>query len=198
MSLKLSSVTKSFGEKTLFRDLSYNFEERGIYAIVGDSGIGKSTLLRLIAGLDRDYSGSITGGGITASSFCFQEHRLFPTLSAFDNVYKVSFKTEDASAKEATLALLRRLKFSDPDMRLKPSELSGGMRQRIAFARAILKESDILILDEATKELDRSLIDTVLEIIKEQGEKRLVITVTHKDEEISRLGATVIDLANYV
>lgn len=194
MNLEITNLNKSFGKKTLFRDFSYSFDETGIYAICGESGIGKSTLLRMIAGLDTDYTGSIKGGGKGAVSVCFQEHRLFPNLSALDNVFKVAKNKPTKSDKDAAKALLLRLKFTEQDINLKPAELSGGMRQRVAFARSILKESKILILDEATKELDAALADIVLSIIKEESKHRLVITVTHKTDEIHALGAKIINL----
>ena len=96
--------------------------------------------------------------------------------------------------KELTKSLLKRLKFSESDMLLRPEELSGGMRQRVAFARAVLKKSDVLLLDEATKELDSELADTVLQIIAEEAKKRLVIFVTHKKSESEILGAKAIKL----
>ena len=74
--------------------------------------------------------------------------------------------------------------------------LSGGERQRVAIARALIHNPKILILDEATKELDKALADTVLSIIKEESKRRLVIIVTHKSDEIDALGARIIDLSN--
>ena len=194
MSLTIRNLTKSFDKKTLFRDFTHSFEQKGIYAVTGDSGAGKTTLLRIIAGLDKNYSGIVRGGGAFRVSYCFQEHRLFPALSAFDNVFKVSFKEQNKENKKRTLDILHRMNFSDADMLLKPDELSGGMRQRVAFARAILKKSDILLLDEATKELDSELTNTVLEIISEESQKRLVIFVTHKAEEIKKLNAKTIKI----
>lgn len=194
MSLKIKHLSKSFEEKTIFRDFAYYFQNTGIYALRGESGIGKTTLLRIIAGLDKQYSGTVVGGGLKHVSFCFQEHRLFPHLSAFDNVLKLSFSEDSEHNHELTKKMLQRLNFSENDMRLKPDELSGGMRQRVAFARAVLKKSKILLLDEPTKELDASLRDTVLEIIAEEAKERLVIFVTHKPEEIEILGAKVIEL----
>lgn len=194
MSLVLKNITKSFDQKQLFSDLSFEFNSSGIYAVTGDSGIGKTTLLRIISGLDKDFSGEIIGGGFENVSFCFQEHRLFPTLSAFDNISKVAFKEETSETKAKVKVILERLKFTEDDMQLRPEELSGGMRQRVAFARAVLKNSNVLILDEATKELDASLADTVLEIIREESEKRTVIMVTHKESEIEKLGAFKINL----
>ncbi len=194
MPLILKKITKSFDHKILFSDFDYTFGEKGIYAITGESGIGKTTLLRMISGLDNDYSGEIVGGGFANTSVCFQEHRLFPTLTAIDNILEVSFKEKDEKAKSKAYEIMKRLRFTDGDMKLYPDELSGGMRQRIAFARAVLKDSKILILDEATKELDPALADIVLDIIKEQSSSRLVIIVTHKDAEIAELGATKIHL----
>ena len=189
MGLKIKNLTKAFDKKTLFRDFSYDFDDTGIYALTGASGVGKTTLLRIIAGLDTDFEGEVLGAGIKNVSICFQENRLFPHLSAFDNISKISFKEENEVNKKAVKQLLTRLKFTESDMELRPAELSGGMRQRIAFARAVLRDSSILILDEATKELDSALVETILEIIREQGNKRLVLIVTHKSSEIEALGA---------
>lgn len=195
MSLTIKNLSKSFDEKTLFRDFSYSFEDSGIYVISGESGVGKTTLLRIIAGLDKNYSGTVTGGGFDNVSVCFQENRLFPHLSAFNNVFMVSFSEETEENKNKVRALLKRLNLTDKDMELYPSELSGGMRQRIAFARAVLKNSSILILDEATKELDSALKSELLTIIKEESDSRLVIMVTHDPEEIKLLSATVVSLS---
>lgn len=192
MSLVIKNLTKSFGEKVLFKDFSYSFDDTGIYILKGKSGIGKTTLLRIIAGLDTDYSGEIHGGGIQNVSFCFQEHRLFPLISAFNNILKVSFKEDSETNKELTRSLLSKLSFTDSDMKLSPEKLSGGMRQRVDFARAVLKKSKILILDEATKELDSALSEKILAIIKEESKKRLIIMVTHKEDEIEKLNAKVI------
>ena len=188
--IKLTEVTKSFGKNVLFRNFSYTFQKNGIYAIVGNSGKGKTTLLRIIAGLDKRYSGELSVCG--SISFMFQEHRLFPTLSALDNILDISFDARTEENEAVAKELLLKLNFKEDELSKFPSELSGGMRQRISFARAILKQSDILILDEPTKELDSELRERIIEIIKSEAERRLVIVVSHSKEDLSELSATQI------
>lgn len=192
--ITIKNLSKSFGEKVLFRDFSFSFNDTGIYVLSGESGKGKTTLLRMIAGLDTDYDGTIIGGGIAATSICFQEHRLFPTLNALKNIELVSFKQKNDNSKVISRQILSKLGFNDADMLLLPSELSGGMRQRVALARAILRNSPVLLLDEPTKELDMVHAKMVLDAIADEGKKRLVIMVTHKREEIDELCATEVPI----
>ena len=172
MSLKISNLTKKFDERIILNDFSHAFDTRGLYVITGESG-------RIIAGLDKDYTGEVADAGIENASFMFQEYRLFPSLNALKNAAISLQDTRDAEA------LLKRLGFEDEDLKKKPHQLSGGMKQRVAFARAVLMDAPILILDEPTKELDPESIGIMLAVIKEQAEKRLVITVTHDDSLVN-------------
>lgn len=194
MSLKLVSISKSFGEKLLFRDFTFSFDNAGLYVLTGKSGIGKTTLLRIISGLDKEYEGEVLGGGIKNVSYCFQEHRLFPQLSALSNVTEVSFANNGNGDLSAARTLLLRLQLTESDLNLLPNELSGGMRQRVAFARAVLRKSPILLLDEPTKELDEKTKAAVMEVIEEESKKRTVIMVTHDSDDLAGIGATVISL----
>lgn len=193
MSLKIDNLSKSFGKKEIFKNFSYEFSSTGIYLITGDSGVGKTTLLRIISGLDKTFTGQISNGGISNVSCVFQEYRLFPHLTAVENVM-TAVNDEDESTLQKAKALLSELAFSDEDMKLFPSELSGGMKQRVSLARALLKNAPILLLDEPTKELDAGLVKIVLNIIKRESEKRLVIMVTHIKEDFNLLEATKIHL----
>ena len=189
MSLKIANLSKKFGEKTIFDGFSYEFSDCGIYAITGESGRGKTTLLRMIAGLDKKFKGEIFGGGFDNVSFCFQEYRLFPQLSAIENVSEVC----GVSIKEAEKMLLK-LGFMSTDLSLRPDEISGGMKQRVSLARAFLKKSPILLLDEPTKELDEALKSVLYSVIEEESKSRLVIFVSHNKSDIQALNPVVINL----
>ena len=190
MNLKIENLTKKFGDKTIFDVFSFEFPKNGICIITGSSGIGKTTLLRMISGLDKDYSGEIHNGGIGNVSYMFQEYRLFPNVSALKNVIAATSENDDEERRASDLLL--RLGFTNEDLKKKPKELSGGMKQRVAFARSIIKNAPILILDEPTKELDDASINIMTDIIAEESDKRLVIIVTHDD--IKRISQNSINI----
>ncbi|MBO7304630.1 MAG: ABC transporter ATP-binding protein [Clostridia bacterium] len=189
--LEIKNLTKAFDEKVIFRNFSAELDEVGLYVLVGESGVGKTTLLRIISGLDNDFSGEILGIEDKSLSYAFQEHRLFPTLTALENVTV----TSEADVSQDGRFLLRRLGFTDDDMNLYPRELSGGMKQRVALARALLFTSDILLLDEPTKELDAIHASAVREIILEESKKRLVIMVSHNEHDMKISGANILEIS---
>jgi putative ABC transport system ATP-binding protein len=194
MSVKITNLTKLFGDKCILKSFSYSFADTGIYVLKGDSGVGKTTLLRMIAGLDKDYQGSIEGGGIGRVGFAFQEHRLFPQLTAFENVVFANSDTKYEAVHKKASDILTKLNISDEDKSLIPSKLSGGMKQRISLARAFISSYPILLLDEPTKELDEKNARAVRALIKDLSRERLIIIVSHNDEDVTSLQATEIDL----
>ena len=192
MPLVIKNLTKSFGDKEILNGFSYTFEERGIYAFVGESGVGKTTLLRMISGLDTEYSGEISG--VTSVSFAFQEHRLFPVLTALENVVFAISDTKSEAVVKSAEDMLASLGIDKKDFSLMPSELSGGMKQRVSLARAFLRDAPILLLDEPTGELDEENASLVREAIKKEAKKRLVILVSHNKKELDDLSAVQIKL----
>lgn len=184
MSLALNNVSKRFDKKQIFENFSYKFSERGIYAIVGNSGAGKTTLFRMIAGLDKRYTGEIIGGGLKNTAYAFQEHRLFPNLTALENAVIPNGESNDSHLIDRAKLLFSELGFSHNDLQLYPDELSGGMRQRVSIIRALLKDSSVLLLDEPTKELDADIREKLYKIITAESKKRLVILVSHNDADL--------------
>ena len=173
--LKLENVTLGFSGKKVLNSLSYAFEESSVTAIIGESGIGKTTLLNILAGLLKPSDGEVirTEDKI---SYVFQEPRLFPWMTALENVSTVS---DDARAKEA-LELMGLLDSADKY----PSELSGGMKQRVSIARAIAYDPHILFLDEPFKGLDPALRKDISETLFNAFKGRTVIMITHDTEDL--------------
>ena len=194
MKLKISNLTKSFDKKVIFDNFSAEFEEIGIYSLTSESGAGKTTLLRMISGLDLDFDGEISGGGAKNCSIAFQEYRLFPTISALDNVVLANYDKKNEENELEAKNMLISLGFSEEDTSLYPTELSGGMKQRVSLARAFLRKAPILLLDEPTKELDEENAKRALDLIKSEGKERLVIAVTHNPEDVMYLGAKEIKI----
>ena len=108
----------------------------------------------------------------------FQEYRLFPKLDTISNALVSKDKITNEDISEAK-SLLSMLKFPDEALNKTPDELSGGMKQRVALVRAIIKNAPVLLLDEPTKELDKETLTAVASLIELESKKRIVIVVTH-------------------
>lgn len=179
--IRAEKLFKSYGDKNVISDLSFFMEYGGVYRIIGASGCGKTTLLRLICGLEKADLGSITGAERENISYLFQEDRLLPWLDAVRNV-EIAYRGKgEKNARNAAMELLFELGLEEKDMLLMPSELSGGMSRRVAIARALIREADILILDEALRGLDAQSRARCAEVIGRYSKEKTVIFVTHGD-----------------
>ena len=190
-----SSLSFSYGKKTVFDGFSYAFRGPGIYLLTGRSGCGKTTLLRLIAGLEKPKSGTLTVSD--ACAFAFQEYRLFPTVTALQNVTCVrnpETKEEAARNDAEALSLLGSLGLSPEDAACFPAALSGGMKQRVSLARALFSPHPIKLLDEVTKELDQASVSLVLEQIARISADSLILFSTHRPEDCDHLPTTRVEL----
>ncbi len=179
--LIVDALSFAYGNEKIIDKFSYVFTPGRPYALTGDSGRGKTTLLRLIAGLLRPDAGRITGGG-DACSVSFQDYRLFPTLTAEENAALTS-----DNAKAATM--LRHFSFSDDDLLKLPAALSGGMQQRVSLTRAFLSPRPVLLLDEPYAALDPGNKAFLSRIIAEESAGRIVIFVSHNEAESEAVNA---------
>jgi len=190
MDIVLKKVHKSFDGLPLFTGLDLTIKEGVITCMTGRSGLGKTTLLRMLMGLDAPDSGSILGLEGTKFSAVFQEDRLCEALSASANA---AIALKKGCSRDASDNILRSLGLSE-DLTKPVSELSGGMRRRVAIARALAAEYDVLLLDEPFTGLDAECRDTALGVIKCLSEGKTVVLVSH-DREIPLLaGGECIDL----
>ena len=175
--MKLVSVTKKYGDRTVFSDFSLEFEEGKITAILGESGAGKTTLLNILAGLTA-YGGKVDGAG--RCSYLFQTPRLLPNLTVEGNLRFVLPESEWGKIS----GMLRRVGL-DGREKSYPASLSGGEAQRAAIARAFLFPHDLLLMDEPFSSLDLSLKKSLLSLVGELWRERgdTVIFVTHDVRE---------------
>lgn len=195
MQLEFSRISKRFGDHQALRDVTLRVPDFQSLAIIGPSGGGKTTLLRIIAGLETPESGSlcIDDRRVDFSEefllshrrsvgTVFQAYNLFPHLSARENVILPLTKVHGLSAIEAhetVAALFERFQLSSHADK-HPAELSGGQQQRVAIVRAIAIKPRFLVFDEPTSALDPEMTAEVLDFIAElRGEGRNLIIVTH-------------------
>ena len=184
--LKVNNLSKKFntinGEIEAIKDISLTINEGEFVALVGPSGCGKSTLLSIIAGLEKESSGNIDYSiDKPVIGYMLQEDALFEHLKIKDNILlglKIQKKLNDENIKYAN-DLLKKYGLEDfKDKR--PSELSGGMKQRVALIRTLVVKPDILFLDEPFSALDFStrlnVSDDVFKIIKETGITTIMVT----------------------
>jgi polar amino acid transport system ATP-binding protein len=196
MKLRITDLSKSFGEHLVLNQVSLNLEKVHTLVLIGPSGGGKSTLLRVVAGLERPDSGELEINGDKVSfqedallkhrrsiGTVFQSFNLFPHLTALENITLPLEKVHNhtaTQAREVAHQFLTRFKL-EKHCAKKPVELSGGQRQRIAIARAVAIKPKLLLFDEPTSALDPEMTAEVLDMIEELREEgRDFILVTHE------------------
>ena len=182
--LNLCDLSFSYGDKTVLEHFSLSVKPGEIVAVMGASGCGKSTLLNLIAGLKKPTAGTVECHA-TRISYAFQEPRLFPWLTVEENLLAVLGARDDA-AVELVDATLATVGLSNAK-KLFPSELSGGMKSRVALARALAYGGDLYLLDEPfaalNEELRAELSVTLREKIKQSGASAILVTHQRADAE---------------
>jgi len=207
MKLELFKVCKTFAQHSVLEEVTLNVTFDHVLAILGPSGGGKTTLLRIIAGLEYPDSGRVVIDGEVVDyreeallryrrrlGIVFQAYNLFPHLSALANVCLPLEKAHGVKRKEAirlAFEALERLRLADHADK-KPAQLSGGQRQRVAIARALVVQPKFLLLDEPTSALDPEMTAEVLDVIAELGrEGRKLLLVTHQMGFARRIASRV-------
>ena len=206
MSLEIKKLSKHFehNEQETLNEISLEIQNGEFVCIVGESGCGKSTLLNLVAGLITPSSGQIllngkeiTGPGADRTVM-FQEHGLYPWLNVIDNV-KFGLKLAGASKEEQEEKAVHYLKMVNLfDYRDYPiHQISGGMRQRTALARALTMDSSVLLMDEPFSALDKQTTNRLREELERiwMETKRTILFITHSVEEAVYLGDRVVVLS---
>ncbi|MFV8064169.1 amino acid ABC transporter ATP-binding protein [Streptococcus pluranimalium] len=190
--LELKNISKSYGSKVIFKNFNLTISEGRILALVGPSGGGKTTLLRMLAGLEKVDSGQIIYNGEAVSidhleernllGFVFQDFQLFPHMTVLENLILSPMKTMGTpkeAAKQKAVELLTRLGLGE-HVEVYPHSLSGGQKQRVALARAMMIDPQVIGYDEPTSALDPELRKEVEQLILQNRETGITqIVVTH-------------------
>jgi lipoprotein-releasing system ATP-binding protein len=215
MQVHIHNLTKSYRDAdrnlAVIKDLTFSFPEKGSVAIIGRSGIGKSTLMHLLGGLDTPTTGSVLYDDRNVSEmpsderaafrarhvgFIFQFHHLLPEFSALENVAMplTIAGVPDAEAYEVSAALLARMGLSARERHL-PSQLSGGEQQRVAIARALIAKPRVVLADEPTGNLDVQTATDVQALMLEMNRElhNTLIIVTH-NHELARSMDVVVEM----
>lgn len=188
--IRIEGLSKSYENIQLYKDFNIEIEEGKITVLLGASGSGKTTFIRMLLGIESYEKGNIIGLENKNISVVFQEDRLIPWLNVSKNIEIVlkAYLEPDAIQNriEEILKLVELLEYKDCEI----NKLSGGMKRRVALARALAYDGELLIMDEPFKGQDYALKLRLLERIKILiiKEKRTVVFVTHDMEEASLLG----------
>ena len=197
--IQLSNINKSFEsfkKIKVLKKVSFNFKKGKIYSLIGPSGSGKSTLLNILSLIDRPSSGSIyiednlidfnksdKKDILRANKIgiIYQQDNLLPDFTALENIYLASLAIGNTKERSITKAkiLLKKVGLLNRSKHF-PSQLSGGEKQRVSIARALINDPQIILADEPTGSLDRETAKEILEILKNQiNSNRLILFPTH-------------------
>lgn len=194
--IQVEGLYKKYTQEYLYQNFNLLIEGGRITSILGASGCGKTTLLRIIAGLEAYEKGNIRGLEHKRIGFIFQEDRLIPWLSVYENirfVLKSHMIEEEIQNKiKKLLCTLKLWEYKD----YMPSELSGGMQRRVAIGRAFAYPCEVLLMDEPFKGLDTNLKKEVIEGFQELWRKnpKTVICITHQLDEAEKISHKIIEL----
>ena len=200
--LKIEKLHKSFGEKVILDDLNINITRNTSQVIIGGSGTGKSVLIKCILGLIQQDQGIISYDNTPLNrdtrkeinfydkiGMLFQGAALFDSLTVWENITFAIKSKSKSDLKEIAIDKIHKVGLDSSVINLYPSELSGGMQKRVALARAIAKDPQLLFFDEPTTGLDPIMADVINNLINEVIDKigATAITITHDMESAKKI-----------
>lgn len=186
-------VSKKYNREDVLKDLSFSISSGEIIGVLGASGAGKSTMMKLLSGIEHPTSGAVINRAVR-TGYVFQEPRLLPWKTALENVMLplTAVKTEQGRAKKAAMQQLERMglkEYAD----YYPKQLSGGMIQRVSLARAFVNEPQLLLMDEPFSAIDLKLKELLMFLLKEhlKNSPAAVVYISHAPDEILRIAHRV-------
>lgn len=190
MNIEIRNLSKSYGGTPVLDKVSLTFTSGRPVCIMAPSGRGKTTLVNILLGLMPADSGSITGTEGKRFSAVFQEDRLCEELSALMNLAIVQDNPDKALLAEKLI----KMGLAEDEIRRPVAQLSGGQKRRVAILRALVSDSDAVLMDEPFKGLDDDTRRLVIRQVKELLDNRLLLVITHNEEDAPALGAQIINL----
>lgn len=201
LNMKNVSYNYKNSKEKILRDVNANFELGKFYAIVGKSGVGKSTFLSLLAGLDVPVKGEIQFEGVDISKKGYSHHRRKQVSLVFQNYNLIDYLTPMENVrlvnKKANKEILLELGLDESQINRNVMKLSGGQQQRVAIARALVSEAPIILADEPTGNLDESTALEIIEMLNKLAKSRnkCVIVVTHS-KEVAKASDYILEIKN--
>jgi ABC-type nitrate/sulfonate/bicarbonate transport system ATPase subunit len=200
--IEMKQVSFTYDNKQILNKINLTLKKSHSYALIGKSGVGKSTLLHILAGLLKTTEGEVQMKGKRIRNprkdigFMFQDLALFPWLRVFDAIsmpLKLDKRHANQEIKERVSALIKEVGLYGMEHKY-PAELSGGQKQRVALARTLINEPDLLLMDEPTSTLDEMTKEQIQQLILEQIQQRktTLLFVTHNIEEAVFLGQYIL------
>lgn len=190
--IQIKELTKCYGGEQVLDRLCLSLDMHRTYCLMAPSGTGKTTLFRILMGLEKADSGTIQGLEDKRIAAVFQEDRLLDGYTALENI---RFVTGNRYSSAELSSILSRI-LPKESLEKPVYEFSGGMRRRTAILRAILAPSDLIIMDEPFTGLDMKTKENTIELIKEYTVGKLILLATHNEEDVKLLSAEIIRLNN--
>lgn len=202
--LEVKNVCKHFKNRTIFENINLEFESGKIYGIVGPNGCGKSVLFKILSGLMQPNSGQIHYNEkelykdihiLPSIGLVINDPQFYNYLSGYENLYILA-SIKDLISEQDIINILKKVGLQNDKSKVKT--YSTGMKQRLALAQAIMENPDVLILDEITNGIDKTGLNMVYDLLKQEKENgKIIIITSHRIQDIKVLCDVVYEIDNY-